>query len=186
VNDLKTKVDRARSEYKHWKRKVREEKELHETAKRDAERTEEAQTIVQAVAATIQEQAHRQIASVVSRCLEAVFDDPYRFVIGFEKKRGKTEAVLTFERDGLKADPMTASGGGVVDVAAFALRLACLVLSAPQRRKLLVLDEPFRFASRDLRPKIRGMLETLAEEMGIQFVIVTHDPALVAGKVVEL
>lgn len=183
MNEL---VKRAASEHDHARRRAIEERTMLEQAERAVARAEEAQEIVQEVAAAVQERAHRQIASVVTKCLESVFDDPYRFSIEFEQKRGKTDAVLLFERDGAKIDPLTASGGGVVDVAAFALRLASLLLSAPQRRRVLILDEPFRFVSRDLRDKVRQMLETLAEELEIQFVVVTHDPALVAGKVVEL
>ena len=147
---------------------------------------EQAQRIAQSVAQTIQQQAHEQIASVVSRCMEAVFDEPYEFKITFEQKRGKTEARLMFARSGTETDPMTASGGGVVDVAAFALRLACLIMSRPLKRRLLVMDEPFRFLSRDLRPRVKELLLTLAREMQIQFVMVTHDEILTVGKVVEL
>lgn len=155
-------------------------------AQSDVGNVEQAQKIVQRVAQMIQQQAHEQIASVVSRCMEAVFAEPYEFRIAFEQKRGKTEAVLTFVRNGLEVDPMTASGGGVVDVASFALRLACLMMSRPPRRRVLILDEPFRFVSRDLRTRVKQMLLTLAEEMKMQFVVVTHDEALTIGRVVEL
>lgn len=148
--------------------------------------TEEAQSILQHIATTIQEQAHSKIASVVTRCLEAVFDDPYEFQITFERKRGKTEAVLSFVRDGQQVHPLSASGGGVVDVAAFALRLACLMLSVPRKRRTLVLDEPFKFVSKEYRHRIRELLETLAEEMDVQFIMVTHIPELECGKVVEI
>jgi len=184
--DLKRKVEQLKA--RHWQSegKVRDETAHLDEAEREVKTVEKAQIVVQEVAAAVQQQAHRSIAGVVSRCLEAVFDDPYEFRIAFEQKRGKTEAVLKFVRNGAVVDPMTASGGGVVDVAAFALRLACLVLSRPAKRRLLVLDEPFRFLSRDLRPKVKQLIETLAEEMKIQFVVVTHDPALTAGKVIEL
>jgi len=46
--------------------------------------------------------------------------------------------------------------------------------------------KPFRFVSRDLRPRVRKLIETLAEEMAVQFVLVTHDPMLTVGKVVEV
>lgn len=147
----------------------------------------EAQRVAQAIAQTIQQQAHARIAGVVTRCLAAVFgDNAYEFNILFEQKRGKTEAVLVFVRDGITVDPLTASGGGVVDVAAFALRLAALVLSRPPLRRVLVLDEPFRFVSKEYRDKIRGLLSVLGAEMGVQFVIVTHFEDLRMGAVVEV
>lgn len=147
---------------------------------------EEAQKVVQLVAQTVQQKAHDRIAGVVSRCLEAVFDEPYEFKINFEQKRGRTEASLVFVREGLSVDPLTASGGGVVDVAAFALRLSCLLLARPPLRRTVVLDEPFRFVSEGYRPRVRQMLEQLSKELEVQFVVVTHDEAYKTGKVIEL
>lgn len=148
---------------------------------------QEAQRIVQHLASEVQNQVHGRISQIVSRCLTAVFvEDPYEFQIEFEIKRGKTEAKLQFVRDGVVVDPLTASGGGVVDVASFALRLAALVLTKPPRRKLLVLDEPFRFVSADYRDRVRQLLLRLSEELGLQIIMVTHDPALQVGNVVEI
>ena len=143
--------------------------------------TLEAQTLAQQIAQQVQEKAHRQIASVVTRSLRAVFaEDPYEFIIQFERKRGRTEARMVFMREGKEVDPMMAAGGGVVDVAAFALRLSCLMLSRPPLRRVLVLDEPMRFVSANLRHRVRKLLEMLSKEMNVQFIIVTHQTELVS------
>lgn len=155
-------------------------------AEEEVTNVEQAQALVQTVAQQIQQQVHRHIASVVSRCLEAVFDEPYEFQIIFEQRRGRTEAELVFVRDGLTIDPMLASGGGVVDVASFALRLACLLLTRPPLQRVLVLDEPFKFVSAEYRDRLRMLLEMLAKEMQVQIIMVTHIPELRVGKVVEL
>lgn len=147
---------------------------------------EEAQALIQAVVQEIQNRVHQQIARVVSQALEAVFDEPYEFRICFEQKRGRTEAALTFVRNGMEVDPMTASGGGVVDVAAFALRLSCILLHKPALRRCAILDEPFKFVSNEFRGRLRSLLLRLAEEMGLQIIIVTHIPELKVGKVIEL
>lgn len=146
----------------------------------------EAVALAQGVATIIQEQAHKKIANIVSRSLEAVFDEPYEFKIIFEQKRGRTEASLVFTRDGMDIDPMSASGGGVVDVAALALRLSCLLLARPPLRRLLVLDEPLKFLSVEYRPRAKRLIETLSKELNVQFLIVTHLAELRCGKVVEL
>lgn len=145
-----------------------------------------AQSILQEVAQTVQQSAHQHISRVVSRCLEAVFEEPYEFRILFERKRGRTEARLVFLRNGVEVDPLTAAGGGVVDVAGFALRLACLLLARPCSRRLVVMDEPYKFVSAGYREAIRIMLETLADELQVQFVMVTHISELRCGKVVSL
>lgn len=146
----------------------------------------EALALTRTVAAAVQHRVHATLAAMVGRCLQAVFDDPYEFQIVFETKRSRTEARLVFVRDGVEIDPMTAAGGGVVDVAAFALRLGCLLLARPPVRKLLVLDEPFRFVSADHHHQLRALLTGLAAELGVQIIMVTHVPALEIGMVYRL
>jgi ATPase subunit of ABC transporter with duplicated ATPase domains len=136
----------------------------------------EAQQAVQIVSEAVQRQAHSQIAGVVTKCLAAVFEQPYTFDILFEKKRGRTEARLVFTRDGVEIDePAESMGGGVIDVAAFALRLASLMLAKPPLRRLLVLDEPFKHLDAQRRPRVRALIEALAGELGVQFILCTHD-----------
>lgn len=145
-----------------------------------------AQSLVQRIAAKIQQRVHKQISSVVSKCLSTVFDDPYNFLIRFVRRRGKTEAELIFERDGLEVDPLDAAGGGVVDVAAFGLRVACVLCSQPPLRKLIVLDEPFRHLHPTLRPLAAELMMELAKELDIQFIQVTLFDELLIGKVVRI
>jgi len=160
------------------------------TAYLGAEKTlgdaEEAVQIVQAVAEQIQEVAHNKIAGVVTKCLATVFEDPYEFAIEFKQARNRTEAHLRFIRDGHTVPPMGSSGGGVIDVAAFALRLSCLMLSRPASRRVVVLDEPFKFVSADRRFAVRQMLEDLSTELKVQFIIVTHIEELRCGTIVEI
>lgn len=135
--------------------------------------TSEAQRILQIVAQSVQEVVHRQISGVVSQCLRFVFEDPYAFRIEFERKRGRTEAKLVFAREGIElSDPLREVGGGVVDVAAFALRLACLVKANPPVRRMLVLDEPFsKLRGYENRQRIRDMVRSLADELDVQFIM---------------
>jgi DNA repair exonuclease SbcCD ATPase subunit len=152
----------------------------------ELEEAQEALNIARGVSLQIQSLVHAQINSVVSRCLEAVFDEPYEFQIIFETKRSKTEARMVFLRNGKEFDPLTSCGGGVVDVAAFALRVAAISLSRPRGRLLLVMDEPFKFVSRVYRGRVKAMLDSLATDMGFQFVMVTHIDEFRLGNVIEL
>jgi DNA repair exonuclease SbcCD ATPase subunit len=179
INELEIKLAAAKASVR-VERKALEQAEAHLT------HAQAAQDILQHLAQAVQQRAHTKLAEVVSLCLSTVFEDPYEFKIIFERKRGRTEASLRFVRNGLEVDPLTASGGGVVDVAAFALRVACLVLHRPRLRRLVVLDEAFRFVSREYQANVRQMLEQLAEKMGLQIVQVTHIPTLAAGTVIEL
>jgi ABC-type molybdenum transport system ATPase subunit/photorepair protein PhrA len=148
---------------------------------------QQAQDVLQHLAQAIQQQAHSRIASVVTSCLRTVFgEQAYEFKIEFDRKRGRTEARLRFLRGELEVDPLTASGGGMVDVAAFALRAACLMLHRPHLRRLLVLDEPFRFVSAEFQDNVRQMLEGLAKDLEMQIIMVTHNEAYETGNVIRL
>lgn len=182
---MREKINQKLLELSLIKRQLVDEKAHLVQAEDSATWAEIAQKTAQSAAAEVQSLAHARISSVVSRCLAAVFDDPYQFGIIFEEKRGKTEAKIVFERQDLVVDPLSASGGGVVDVAAFALRLACLSLRRPQLNKVIFLDEPFRFVFRENLPRVQSLLVELSEELGFQFIMVTHLKELVAGNIIN-
>lgn len=165
---------------------IKEEEAELEKARKEHEHAVQAQGILGRLAKEAQQQVHKRISSVVSTCLAAVFDDPYEFQIEFEEKRGGTVAVLRFVRDGHAVHPMDASGGGAVDVAAFALHAACLVLHRPRLRRTMLLDEPFKFVSSGYQPAIRQMMEQISRDLKIQIIMVTHNETYETGKVVQL
>lgn len=179
-------TDTALESLRHARRRVQEEKKLLKEAKEHLQAVEKAQELFQSVAQQIQQQAHQQIARVVTRCLETVFDDPYEFKIYFEQKRGKTEARIVLVRRGNELRPTKDVGGGVVDVVAFALEVAVLVLKRPPARRMLLLDEPFKHLSENYRPRVRELIIKLSQELGIQFIIITHDEEFQIGKVISL
>lgn len=177
---MKSRVASARS-------KVRDEKVRLQAETAELEAAEEALALVRAAAQATQKDAHRHLTGVVTECLAAVFgDDAYTFRAAFEERAGGTQTRLYFERDGREFDPLTETGGGVVDVAAFALRLACLCLTVPRSRLVLLLDEPFRHLSKEYRPRAAELLQTLSDRLNVQIIQVTHDPALEIGTVIRL
>ena len=190
LDKIKKRSDQKLASYKALKRDYWKTKSQLKAAEGKLENAQEAIEIVQTITETIQQEVHSQIAHVVCQCLEIVaatgFEEPYTFKILFEQKRNRTEARLVFERNGMEIDPMSAAGGGAVDVAAFALRLSCLVLHKPKLNPVLILDEPFKFVSQEYRANVREMLQRLSEEMGIQMIMVTHIPELVTGKEIRL
>ena len=179
-------VQRISSDLALLKRSLAKEKEELAKATEHIGAVGRAQDILQHLAQAVQQQVHKRISEVVSSCLSAVFDDPYEFHIIFERKRGRTEASLRFLRRGLDVDPLTASGGGVVDVAAFALRVACLMLHRPKLSRIIILDEPFRFVSAQYQENVRQMIEELSKDLKIQIIQVTHNDNLVTGKTIDL
>ena len=138
-----------------------------------------AQALVQEVAQETQEELRYKLADLVTLALQSVFPEPYRFVVRFTQKRGRTEAEMLVEREGMEIDPSEASGGGVVDVIAFALRLCLWRLKAKRTRATMILDEPLRFVSRDLQEGAGRMISKISKELGLQLIIVSHEEELI-------
>ena len=150
---------------------------------------EKAQAFLQKVAQETQQHLKFQIEDIVNLALETCFPGEYTFEILFEISRGKTNAELVFldQKTGRQIDPMDASGGGVVDLTTFALRIACYALEH-NTDNVIVLDEPFRFLSRDLQERAGEILKTLSEKMNLQIIMVSHISEIinVADKVFEV
>ena len=135
--------------------------------------------IIQVTAKLTQSQLEIHISELVSLALEAVFPNPYKMILKFQTRRNRSEAdLLLQDENGNLLNPMDAVGGGVVDVAALALRIALWSLKRPRPRAVMIMDEPLRFLSTDLQGRASLMLKELSEKLGIQFIIVTHEENL--------
>jgi len=150
-------------------------------ASRNVKAAEQARAVIQEVARRTQQQLQYHISEVATLAMQAIFPQPYNLIVEFVERRGRTEADIWFERDGQQIDPLSASGGGAVDVAAFALRVSLLSLSGKARAAIIVLDEPFRFLSRDLHSKAALLMKEVSRRLGLQVVMVSHSPDLVDG-----
>lgn len=150
---------------------------------------ENSQAFLQKIAQETQEHLKFQIEDIVNLALETCFPGEYTFQILFNISRGKTEAELVFldQKTGRQVDPMEASGGGVVDLTTFALRIACYALEQGTDN-VIVLDEPFRFLSRDLQQRAGEILKMLSKKMKLQIIMVSHIGEIidVADKVFEV
>lgn len=186
TSGYRKRLDQVLSDYRHAKQTVIDEKQALKEAKEYHEATCIALATAQVIAEKIQNDAHRKVASVVTKCLRSILGEEYEFRINFVKRRNRTEAELLFVKDGREIDPLTSSGGGVIDIASFALRLSCLLLTQPPVRKLVVADEPFKWLSSEYVPAVKNLLLSLSSELGVQFIIVTHIKQLVCGKVIEI
>jgi len=136
------------------------------------------QALVQKVAKETQEQLKFQIEDIVKTCIDTCFPDEYDFKVEFEIKRGKTECALKFYKNGHEIDDLLESGGGgVVDMASFGIRIAAWSLGSTANT--LVLDEPFKFLSRDLQIRGGEILSEISKKLHLQIIMNTHIPELV-------
>lgn len=149
---------------------------LQQTLKRQ-ETVLKAQALIQTTAQETQNQLTYHVQALVQNALDAVFPTVYLFRAAFELRRGQTEVDIWLDKDGEAIDPRDAAGGGVVDVVCFALRVVAWSLS--QTSPVLILDEPFKWVSMGLRPICGQLLRGISDRLGLQIIMVTHDPELV-------
>lgn len=144
--------------------------------KKQLRNTESAQIIIQEVAKKTQGELEFHISDMVTTALFSVFDDPYEFKINFIVKNNRTAAELKLTRRGMEVDPKDSIGGGIMDVAAFALRIASWKLKTPKTRNTIIIDEPFKHLSRgDFEEKAAGIIKMLSEKLNLQFILSTHN-----------
>ena len=105
-----------------------------------------------------------------------MFPDDYECVIEFT---GSGAKLYLKKGEDIIEDPINSVGGGVIDIASFAARVAFIFLSGSSRT--LIADEPFKAVSSDLRVKIPEMLQLLSEKLGVQFIIVSHLQEIIEG-----
>lgn len=181
--------NRSKGAYSQIQKRLKETVELKKESEKKLKLVEQAQVFLQKVAQSTQEKLKFQIEDIVNLALESVFPNEYEFKIEFNVSRGKTDAELVFldKRTGQTIDPMEASGGGVIDLTCFALRISAWALESGTDN-LIILDEPFKFVSKDLVSRAGDILKKLSEKMKLQVVMVTHIPEFIdiADKVFEI
>lgn len=188
VEGIKKYLERKKGESKLLKKQVKTHKKEILSINQAIIYNEQAHEILKEVGLQTQRQLQFHISDITSLALDAVFPDPYELKVDFVERRNTTECDLTFERDGNTFDPLDSSGYGPVDIASFALRVVSWILQTPQSRNTIILDEPFRFLSKEYREPAAKMVKELSDKLGIQFIIITHDPVLTqyADKVIEV
>ncbi len=178
TKSLRSRLDKQKGKRLQIEKGI-EEKELElKQTNRTLHRHELAREVVREVGLKTQQQLQFHISDITSLALESVFNEPYQLKVEFVQRRNKTECDLKFVREDSEMDPLTASGGGAVDVAAFALRIASWSMAHPRTRATIIFDEPLRFLSVDNQEKASRMIKEISQRLGVQFIIVTHESTL--------
>lgn len=136
-----------------------------------AKAIQEAQLYIQKVAIETQAKVVVKIEAIVNKVIQTVFPD-YSFELKYEIKRGKSEAQLKFYKGLNEIDVMESDGGGVCDVTSVALRLAIWSLSSTAN--IMLLDEPDKCLSVDLRPRFSEVLHELSNKLNLQVITPSH------------
>lgn len=185
--DLEKEVNAGYGKYKNIKQQIIEYSDQLEVIKERRSVVEKARAFFQLHAENTQREISETLSVIITSALRSVFPDDYECSIEFGTKSNQTVAKIKFLKgDEEIDDPINSVGGGVIDIATFAARVAFIFLSGS--RRVLIADEPFKAVSADLRNKIPEMLKLLSTKLDVQFIIVSHLPELIEGadKVVKI
>ena len=145
------------------------------------DRTQKARALVQFVAQETQKKIEYQISGLATMALASVFPDPYEVQLRFVERRNATEADIVFIKDGNETDDiLNAGGGGVADVASFALRVA--LWSIKKTRPTFLLDEPDKFLHNpEYQEKASAMMKEICRRLGVQIIMVSDQQNIIAS-----
>ena len=180
LKEARQKLNEELAERKLLKARLGEEEIKLEELDGKKKSLEQIRAVFQEAATRTQQRIENHISQIVSTALASIWDDPYKFELEFVIKRGKTEADLWFTRNNNKLHPMDNAGGGAIDVASMALRIAAWSINK-NTRPVMILDEPFSNLSENLQEKAADMLKMLSDKLGLQIILVSHINELVAG-----
>jgi DNA repair exonuclease SbcCD ATPase subunit len=173
----RSKLDKHKGHVDTLTRQLSTKEKQLTTTRQELIDVEEATVFVQEVAMATQGLLKIQIEDVVSLALESILDNPYTFELEFVRSGSKTECNLWFVRGGQRVNPVDDTGGGAVDIAAFAIRVALRSIGGTDN--VLVFDEPFKFVSANYRDRVAELVQKLSSRLGLQIIMVTHEPSLV-------
>ncbi len=120
-----------------------------------------------------------KLENITNTALKSIFPDKEMsfHVMPNRTKRGTFYNVY-IETNGMFTELFDAKGGGVIDVVAICLRITYLIKMKGILRQTLILDEPLKNLDANRINLAAAWLKHITEVFDIQFVMVTHIPAL--------
>jgi DNA repair exonuclease SbcCD ATPase subunit len=152
---------------------------MHDKANERADDLDQTLRFLQTMEEEWRERFQQGLAAVVSDGLSSVFGRELKAVLETTTHRDATSIELYIEEEGRLREIRGARGGSLIQVLSFLLKLLMLVSARPPLRRVMVLDEPFAMVSAEYRPRVGALLRELSARLGVQFIIVTHEPELV-------
>lgn len=150
----------------------------------EMELLEQVTILFQKTSVFAREQAKVQIESLVTKCLQYVFNTDIKFEIEIEELRNKANAefyvITEYDDMMIRTKPELSRGGGVVDIVSLALRIAFLQIHKPPIDGPLLLDEPAKHVSDEYIYNLGDFLQQTSEMFNRQILMVTHNQHLAA------
>lgn len=186
LKEIKDKVEKVKAYYYNEKGKEEQlisQKKVLENELKGLECNinilEKVKILLQKVSKHTREQARRQIETLVTNCLQYIFDSEIEFKIEIDEVRGRPEAefytVNKYDDKVVKMKPQEAKGGGVVDIISLAVRVAMLQCSNLDIKGPVIFDEPAKHVSDEYIIQVGEFLKQISRMFDRQVILVTHN-----------
>jgi DNA repair ATPase RecN len=183
-NTLKLSIERQQGKREHLLTMQASYRDKLKSIDDELETLEGVMTLFQMTSEFARNQAKNQIESLVSKCLQYIFDASIEFQIELEELRNKASAefyVISNANDFfIKTKPEQSRGGGIVDIVSLALRISFLQTHKPLIAGPLILDEPAKHVSEEYIHNVGDFLKQTSEIFNRQIIMVTHNNHLAA------
>lgn len=148
-----------------------------------------ALVMLEQVVLQVDELIHNYIDMPITAALQTIYQDPSLGVKTLINRAGdRMEASIEIRRGNevISGPVLDSVGGGVIDVIGFVLRLC--VFRLLKGRGPIVVDEPFRHVNREALYRAAEFVRQIADDLGIQVIMVTHNEILTnaASNVIRL
>jgi len=175
IKDLRSKLDKWKGAKEVFQNNIDKLKLKVEENQKALRRHEKVREMIRKIGLKTQEQLCYNISEITSMALNSVLSNPYDLELEFVERRNKTECDIWFTRDGNRIKPFD-GGGGAVDVASFALRIASWSMQSPRSRNTLILDEPFKHLKGEkANRRMLEMVHQVSHKLGIQIIMVSDE-----------
>ncbi len=179
ISNMKSYISKEQGKKEKILEQIQEYENLIQEIEYEIQLMEKVSILLQNTAEFARNQAKIQVESLVTNCLQYIFENNVEFKIEINELYGKPNAefyVLTkTEESIIKTKPELSRGGGVVDIISLALRIAFLEIYKPKIEGPLILDEPAKHVSEEYIFNVADFLKKTSELFNRQIIMVTHN-----------
>ncbi|NLY78274.1 MAG: ATPase [Tissierellia bacterium] len=184
IVELNSYISKEQGKRERIQEQIEENNKVIKQIDNQIELNEKVVVLLQKTSEFARNQAKLQIESLVTNCLQYIFENNSEFQIEIEESYNKPSAefyVITKDKDIIvKTKPELSRGGGVIDIISLALRIAFMQIHKPSIEGPLILDEPAKHVSNDYIYNVAEFLKKASEMFRRQIIMVTHNNYLSA------
>lgn len=179
VSNLKTSLDSLNGKIAFIKESIDKNTIMIQSLENNKLQYVKAVELLTMVQKVTREKTCNQFETLVTQCLQYIFQENHQCVLEFGKRGNLPELDIKLKKSG-HTEPINivdGNGGGIVDLVALSLRLVLLEIS--KNKGFLVLDESLKHLSAEYRVAAFQFLKDINSKLERQIIFVTHIPEFI-------